>query len=1405
MTKRLDELLSEACEAAINPNSWAGFYGSWRGRGDLLDFAKRFPTQSAQRGAETFPGCVVIAEYARWALAQGSDQSITHLTGQCLRVLQKVGDDHPWNRLVRAITQTVVAALHYRNHKPQQASKSLADAAKHYDSVWRISQKKFPLKQNAGGEDLGLTDEPTRLLALTFDHTLNDDSGVTAATWMTLHAFLSHLFTTKPPNPICRNELKVLTVGRGGHVLPIGIDKVEFPWASLYPAFFDPLSFGVTDVKTPMRFTLWLAARCARQSADLKPDQSLRLTVEASPLLHILDGRSAGGLFAVGMIATAKEQRLDPQKTTTCRLWVTPESLIRHPDLLNDETLPLAFDDLELRPIRGVVQKLAEAWQVQHGLNEFLLVPKNHDEWFAAHPGCVTPKITPVESFGELLDGMWGQQRFDRELERHAEAVRHRWDDACRPSPLDDNRLADHCFRCYVPPSLRIEGPLLDHPPGEEAKNAGSPRTREEHPVPGAKDSDEPLLNLLALALRSRPFEEMPKWLMPGRDVVIYDVAGAGKTVCSYRLCHLLADPNHWKALFDRKLPPLVIHLLDRWPREAVNVGRLLTLREVLEGRLRVEADRNTPANAELVRQTIDHALRDRRVVLVVDGLDQFPPEDREHLVQQYEINPDARLCRWVVTSRVHTIDDYRGTNRIFDDRRWMRVRIDPFDDEQQDRYFDRVDPHGKKIGRRWTEAVLDRPAMRELLGLPMVLWMIRFLIDDADQRGVAPPVFESLSRLYVVTSLRLLARAIERNTDPATGQVKSRDGNRIPTPDGLQPAQQLTLLEHVLTLLAFQMMLITDYNGRREGEDQVAAFERLCKDRFFKELDDKLDQASISTRRKQELEEQLIRDRAHWAWAIEVLKTIELSHRSVTEAYHSAGLVFRSRKMVECHAARYLTRYATSWDIFGKDDPDDMPVVNLADPSQDLSTFCAWNYTTDPQWKETWMLAIDMPHEPITTHAHDGTFTQAVIDPAVACRSLSALLRQPKRYAARDIRPTELIYRAWQLFEYDDGLMLDRSFLVKGKLVRGKGLSAEDRRDLGQRLLLGSNNRSALVIKLRQDCVAAFRDDKSRQMVKEFEERFDTLLADGKRVPIPADQTQRDSLLAKWGLRLPRIFKMFGKLTKRDVLLAKWGLQSAWEKSRTFIQCPPQSWIDAYESLPEESRKRSNDPRINTAIDGHANESITPFRMATTTVTREMYRQFDPAFESSASKPNWGGETLADAINEKASAFGRHTDNDAFPVLCTNFYDAWSFCKWLGPQYRLPGDFEWEFACRAGTSTLYHFGNSLNGTQANCDGNNPNAFDSRGNRADIPKGPYLQRTTPVGCVDYPCNGYGLWDCHGNLWEWSGNWYDDKESFRSLRGGSWLNLASRCCSSYRNDFVPAYRGSNFGFRLVCLV
>jgi hypothetical protein len=329
--------------------------------------------------------------------------------------------------------------------------------------------------------------------------------------------------------------------------------------------------------------------------------------------------------------------------------------------------------------------------------------------------------------------------------------------------------------------------------------------------------------------------------------------------------------------------------------------------------------------------------------------------------------------------------------------------------------------------------------------------------------------------------------------------------------------------------------------------------------------------------------------------------------------------------------------------------------------------------------------------------------------------------------------------------------------------------------------LLLGSNNRSALVIKLRQDCVAAFRDVKSRQMVKEFEERFDTLLADGKRVPIPADQAQRDSLLAKWGL------------------------QSAWEKSRTFIQCPPQSWIDAYESLPAEARKRSNDPRINTAIDGHANESITPFRMATTTVTREMYRQFDPAFETSLCKPNWGGETLADAINERASPFGRHTDNDAFPVLCTNFYDAWSFCKWLGPGYRLPGEFEWEFACRAGTSTLYHFGNSLNGTQANCDGNNPNAFDSRGNRADIPKGPYLQRTTPVGCVDYPCNGYGLWDCHGNLWEWSGNWYDDKESFRSLRGGSWINCAFSCCSSDRLSHAPAGRNFSIGFRLVCLV
>ncbi|MCY2938705.1 MAG: formylglycine-generating enzyme family protein [Planctomycetota bacterium] len=159
-------------------------------------------------------------------------------------------------------------------------------------------------------------------------------------------------------------------------------------------------------------------------------------------------------------------------------------------------------------------------------------------------------------------------------------------------------------------------------------------------------------------------------------------------------------------------------------------------------------------------------------------------------------------------------------------------------------------------------------------------------------------------------------------------------------------------------------------------------------------------------------------------------------------------------------------------------------------------------------------------------------------------------------------------------------------------------------------------------------------------------------------------------------------------------------------------------------------------------------------------------------------------------------------------PVEMVSWNDAQSFCvkvhEKTGHTVCLPTDAQWEYSCRAGTSTPFHFGQELNGTQANCDGNYPYGTTQ--------KGPYLGKTSPVG--SYPANAWGLYDMHGNVWEWCQDWYSNypKQSVTDprgpevgsicvIRGRSWYYEAAYCRSASRNGLVPSYRFSWSGFRL----
>ena len=150
-------------------------------------------------------------------------------------------------------------------------------------------------------------------------------------------------------------------------------------------------------------------------------------------------------------------------------------------------------------------------------------------------------------------------------------------------------------------------------------------------------------------------------------------------------------------------------------------------------------------------------------------------------------------------------------------------------------------------------------------------------------------------------------------------------------------------------------------------------------------------------------------------------------------------------------------------------------------------------------------------------------------------------------------------------------------------------------------------------------------------------------------------------------------------------------------------------------------------------------------------------------------------------------------------PVEEVSWNEAVEFCDKLNAQeslpsgyrYALPNEAQWEYACRAGTTTPFHFGSTLDGTAANCDGTRPYGTEI--------KGPYLERTTVVG--SYPPNPWGLYDMHGHVFEWCEHRYDASGSYRVIRGGSWCNVAAHCTAGCSDWTDPGFRCNSFGFRV----
>ena len=264
-----------------------------------------------------------------------------------------------------------------------------------------------------------------------------------------------------------------------------------------------------------------------------------------------------------------------------------------------------------------------------------------------------------------------------------------------------------------------------------------------------------------------------------------------------------------------------------------------------------------------------------------------------------------------------------------------------------------------------------------------------------------------------------------------------------------------------------------------------------------------------------------------------------------------------------------------------------------------------------------------------------------------------------------------------------------------------------------------------------------------------------------------------------------------------------------------TLLWIPPgRFWMGSPESEPE--RRDSEGPQHVVQLQG--------FFMSQTPITQAQWREVAGWKEGPGEQ--WGRELKLDPSrfqskegqeNDEVHLLQGESNTDQRPVEQVSWEDAMEFCHRLSKRtsriYTLPSEAQWEYACRAGTTTPFHFGNMISPELANYDGNY--AY------VDGPKGVYRERTMPVETL--PANAWGLQDMHGNVWEWClDEWHESYEGAptdgrawvdasegervktRLLRGGTWSSSPRNCRSAYRTYDRPGNAGISIGFRVVCL-
>jgi formylglycine-generating enzyme required for sulfatase activity len=910
--------------------------------------------------------------------------------------------------------------------------------------------------------------------------------------------------------------------------------------------------------------------------------------------------------------------------------------------------------------------------------------------------------------------------------------------------------------------------------------------------------ANQEITKLLRLALRAERWRRRPHLAddaIVGLRLCIMEDASQGKTVFTHRLCHYFVDhdPQAGRAQFFWGQAPLVFRWESHrdeharaWPQgnewDQVKAQLLQRMEDELS-----EVETNSQPSA---KAALDMALRLGRVVLIFDAADQADETVRPTLVNILQAEP-FRRCHVVITGRRHVFR-LHGEKGICDPKKWTYAAIAPFDANQQLRFLWHEMPKSNTVPGPIDVAPLDdlfhdHNALSELLAVPGLLSMVGDLVKQEVEKS--KPEERSFQKLD----------AIRTRCD-----LQWMYWNRITLGKAVNNANLEESYEEYRNL--WQLMLCR------------TAFEFVLQGRMYLEQGDV---KAVKTR----VEEYVARRNQRWAskdekfWSPRWQELIRISSLAASGAFEHTSLehptlIWRHASVRDWFCGLFLALYFDE-QCFSHEE-------------QQLVRDRMLKLAIDAQAKWIWKTLFDLPrtrHRPQLAQFFD---CDPVAAHDAAYRSACKYLFAPNRHARR---PTERMYEAWVLFE-EERLLGESPFGSRLK-------------DTGEAVI--ADFQAQFQARLRcHELVEDFRLDPAN-LNKKLAEQDDFAVAPSKgknktkaqlaRELVP-DHTRRRPWFATM---LRRLAQLFGRLT---------GIRTPHQTE--FVRCPPAGKqhdrtaspddvvalreavttelskladVLSKDDLPIDQRlcvlaRRDRIVRLYGAKGEKAQDLewffqgspdgvgydderpqhkvwLQPFWMLTTPVTVEQYcGLFDLQHHA-----------------EFKDGFRQYASDPRCPVILTDWYDSFCFALFVGAE--LPAETEWEYACRAGTETKYWFGDSESELEHH-------AWYSKnsGNRTHV-----------VGELASHGNPWGLFEMHGNVWEWCLDWWDGAAAYqdridkaggrkigsiavvddrlvefvgggsRVLRGGSVCVVAVFCRSARRGVLRPGLRDV-IGFRLL---